>query len=361
MTVVPTIMPVILSGGAGSRLWPLSRKAMPKQLLPLVTEKTMAQETALRFQTGDMTAARFSPPVFICNALHADAIGAQMAEIEMECGGVIVEPMGRNTAPCAVVAAAHAQSLNPDMLVLLVPADHHVRNPKAFRAAIARAAPAAMSGHLVTFGIAPDRPETGYGYIQQGEQMSSGVFNVRAFKEKPALATAKAYIESGDYAWNAGIFLFSPAAFLSEIDRFEPGIHRHARQAYKDGIWKDGILSLDRDAFAACPGQSIDYAVMETTDKAAVVPCDIGWSDIGSFASLHEVRGGGNVLAGDVITHNTENCLIQTDGPLVTAVGVEGLSIIVHDGQILVAALDAAQDVKKIVEALKDKGRTDRL
>mgnify|MGYP000005825719 CR=1 FL=1 len=357
----PTIMPVIMSGGAGSRLWPLSRQAVPKQLLPLVTDKTMVQETVLRFTNSGMTAATFDDPVFICNARHADAIQEQMNALGQTCGGIIVEPMGRNTAPCAVVAAAHALSLGDDTLVLLVPADHHVRDPKAFRAAIDKAVPAARNGQLVTFGIAPDRPETGYGYIQRGEDTNSGVFSVRAFKEKPDAATAKDYIAAGDYAWNAGIFLFSPKAFLSEVEKFEPTIRRHAERAYKDGVWENGCLALDAEAFAECPGQSIDYAVMETTDKATVVPCDIGWSDIGSFASLHEVRGGENILSGDVLTDNVSNCLIQTDGPLVSAVGVEGLSIIVHEGQILVAALDAAQDVKKIVETLKKKGRVDRL
>lgn len=358
MTDTVKIMPVIMSGGAGSRLWPLSRKAMPKQLLPLVTSQTMVQETAARFG-GDM----FLPPVFICNALHAGPIETQMAEMNCEIDTVIVEPLGRNTAPCAVVAACHARKHHGGALVLLVPADHHVRDPEAFRAAVEQAVPAAREGRLVTFGTAPDRPETGYGYIERGADIAPGVFDVSAFKEKPDSSTAAAYLASGDYVWNAGIFLFSPDAFLGEAARFAPEIAKQAEAAF-DGAARDGVcLSLEEDAFAACPGDSIDYAVMEKTQKAAVVPCDIGWSDIGSFASLQEIRADktGNAVSGDVITAGTTNSLVLTDGPMVSTVGLDNVAVIVHDGKILVASLDAAQDVKKVVDRLKQEGRHDCL
>lgn len=355
---VAKIIPVIMSGGAGSRLWPASRHAMPKQLLPLVTEQTMVQETAERL-TGDF----FHPPVFICNAAHADTIRRQMDEIDRPIGAVIVEPMGRNTAPCAVVAALHAQISDPDALILLAPADHHMTKPVAFRRSVAAAMIAAKNENLVTFGISPDGPETGYGYIEQGEALSPGAFEVKAFKEKPDRDTAQTYLDKGGYFWNAGIFLFSPQALLSEMIKFHPDIVEQASQAYKKAALKTGQIELDAACFAECPSESIDYAVMEPTDKAAVVPADIGWNDIGSFTSLHALKKGedGNAIKGDVIAYNTQNSLIETDGPLVTTVGMDGFAVIVKDGSILVAKLDAAQDVKKIVETLKADKRDDKL
>ncbi len=355
---VGKIIPVIMSGGAGSRLWPASRQAMPKQLLPLVTEQTMVQETAERL-SGDL----FHPSVFICNAAHAAPIREQMKDMDMPVGAIIVEPMGRNTAPCAVVAALHAKQSDPDALILLAPADHHVTKPEAFRRSVAAAIPAAQKGCLVTFGIEPNGPETGYGYIQQGEAIAPGAFEVEAFKEKPDRETAQAYLDEGGYFWNAGIFLFSPEALLSEMNKFHPEIVEKASQAYKTATLKSGQIDLDEASFAACPSESIDYAVMEPTENAAVVPANIGWNDIGSFTSLHGLKKGdaGNAVKGDVIAYNTQNSLIETDGPLVTTVGLDGLAVIVKDGSILVAKLDAAQDVKKIVETLKAKERFDKL
>lgn len=358
MMRVGKIIPFIMSGGAGSRLWPASRQAMPKQLLPLVTEQTMVQETAERL-SGDL----FHAPVFICNAAHAAPIREQMNAIEKTVGAIIVEPMGRNTAPCAVVAALHAKQRDPEALILLAPADHHVTKPDAFRRAVAAAIPAAQKGCLVTFGIAPDGPETGYGYIQQGEIIAPGAFEVEAFKEKPSRETAQSYLDEGGYFWNAGIFLFSPEALLAEMEKFHPEIVKHSTQAYQKAALQSEQIDLEESCFAACPSESIDYAVMEPTDKAAVVPADIGWNDIGSFTSLHALKKGehGNAVKGDVIIHDTQNSLIETDGPLVTTVGVEGLVVIVKDGSVLVAKLDAAQDVKKIVETLKSEKRSDKL
>jgi len=331
---------------------------MPKQLLPLVTDQTMVQETAERL-SGDL----FHPPVFICNAAHAATIREQMNEIEQPVGAIIVEPMGRNTAPCAVVAALHAKQSDPEALILLAPADHHVTKPEAFRRSVAAALPAAQKGCLVTFGITPEGPETGYGYIEQGEAIAPGAFEVKAFKEKPDRETAQSYLDQGGYFWNAGIFLFSPEALLSEMKNFHPDIVEQSIKAYKEANLKSGQIDLDEASFAACPSESIDYAVMEPTDKAAVVPADIGWNDIGSFTSLHALKKGesGNAMKGDVITYETTNSLIETDGPLVTTVGVDGLAIIVKDGSIMVAKLEAAQDVKKIVEALKAANLDDKL
>ncbi len=355
------IIPVIMSGGAGSRLWPLSRQANPKQLLPLVTHETMIQETVQRFE-GDL----FGDPVFICNALHVDAIQTQMDEIGRHVDAVIVEPVGRNTAPCAVVAAVHAAKTD-DNLVMLVPADHHVKNPQAFRDAISRALPVAEAGYLVTFGITPDGPETGYGYIAQGPTLGEGSFKVDAFREKPDAETAQAYLESGNYVWNAGIFLFSPAAFLGEAASHAGEIADMARKAYAAAQRAGNVISLDPAIFSTCPSESIDYAVMEHTQKAAVVPCDIGWNDIGSFTSLQAARAEiesdetGNAISGSVMVESAENCLIQTDGIPVSVIGLSNVAVIAHDGEIMVVNLDHAQSVKKIVTRLKSNGETDRL
>jgi len=357
-----SILPVIMSGGAGSRLWPLSRKAAPKQLLPLLTDKTMIQETVARL-TGDM----FLPPVFICNAAHASAIAAQMADINTEIGAIIVEPVGRNTAPCGAIAALHAkalgQTLGRDVIALLLPADHHVKKPEAFRLAISNAVKSASSGHLVTFGITPDRPETGYGYIEEGESIDANAAAVKSFREKPDLETAQKYLASGDYAWNAGIFMFAPEAMLAEMSMHAPDIEKMSRQSYEMGKTDGVVYHLDADLFSQIKGQSIDYAVMEPTRKAAIVPADIGWTDIGSFLALYDELkdDDGQAFKGDVMAHNVSNCLIQTDGPLVAAIGLEGLSIIVEDNKVLVMPLEHAQDVKKIVEALKSADRPDQL
>jgi len=342
MEDVVRIIPVILSGGAGSRLWPASRQAYPKQLLPLVTEDTMIQETAARFNDP-----MFYPPVFICNENHAEPIRAQMAEKNLPLGQIIIEPEGRNTAPCAIIAALHAKATDAGALVLLAPADHHVTKPDAFRRAVAAGVRPAQSGRLITFGIKPDQPATGYGYIQQGEQLMPSAFAVDAFKEKPDQDVAQSYLEQGGYYWNAGIFLFDPDTLLSEMQKFSPEIVTAAKTAFDKAKFDDKTIRLDQAAFYACPSQSIDYAVMEHTELAAVIPANIGWNDIGSFSSLFDIKknGSGNALSGDIITHDTEGCLIETDGPIITTVGVQNL----------------AQNVKEIVTKLKSDGRKDLL
>ena len=356
------IMPVIMSGGAGSRLWPASRAAAPKQLLKLVTDKTMVQDTALR-----VSGPLFTPPVFICNAAHSDAINTQMEDIGTPALAVITEPMGRNTAPAAVVAAQYAKDYSRkngvNTLVLLLPADHHVTKPHAFRDAVNAAAPAALSGHLVTFGITPDAPETGYGYIERGEAIDARSYAVTAFREKPDEETAKRYLASGDFAWNAGIFLFAPEAFLSEIESFEPDLMRAAIAALTAAKAEGTSLHLDRACFENCPSESIDYAVMEKTTKAAVVPCDIGWNDIGSFSALFGVtqdETGMSVPQG-TIQVGSSGCLVQTDGPMVSLVGVKNVAVIVKDGAVLVVDLAHSQDVKKVVTELKSSGRPELL
>lgn len=353
------IMPVIMSGGAGSRLWPASRKAMPKQLLPLIGDRTMVQQTAARFTGDDFTA-----PVFICNRDHAAPIAAQMGVINHPLGAIITEPMGRNTAPAAVVAALYAQSRDGvTPLVLLAPADHYVTKPDAFRAAIARATPAALAGKLVTFGITPDWAETGYGYIEKGSAIDDGAFDVARFAEKPDAATAAQYVDSGNFLWNAGLFLFSADAFLAQMARHSPDILAATKTAF-NAITHDGSChDLPADLFAHIRSDSIDYAVMEKTDRAAVVPCDIGWNDIGSFAALHDVLkdGSGMAVPDRTWVVDAKDCLVQTDGPRVALVGVDDVGVIVNDGVVMVVKLDAAQSVKSVVEQIKASDDTDLL
>lgn len=348
------IMPIIMSGGAGSRLWPASRAAYPKQLLPLLGKHTMVQDTALR-----VSGAEYTAPVFICNTAHADTISSQMAEISCPPLAVITEPMGRNTAPAAIVAAEFTQRYGDNTLALLLPADHHVTKPEAFRQAVTNAIPAAMSGHLVTFGIAPDAPETGYGYIERGVAIDDDAYVVTAFREKPDAATAEEYLALGRYDWNAGIFLFSPSVFLTEIEKFEPEMRKAAAAALDVAHISGTRYDLDPDIFASCPAESIDYAVMEKTTKAAVVPCDIGWNDIGSFKALHSATKdeSGNAVPEGTVLIKSQDCIVQSDGPMVSLVGVSNVGVIIKDGVVLVVSLDASQDVKAVVDQLKSDGR----
>lgn len=360
------IMPVIMSGGAGTRLWPASRKAAPKQLLPLVNEQTMIQETAERLR-GEWDNFQFEAPVIVCNTAHAEPITEQLGNLGIKPGLVITEPVPRNTAPCAAIAALAVQAADPDALMLLAPADHHISDKPAFSQVVANGIAAAMSGHLVTFGITAETPETGYGYIQKGESLDDHAFQVAAFKEKPLKDVAEAYIASGQYFWNAGIFMCKPSALLGEMKKHCPNILQACQAAYDASKYQDSLLPLDEKTFAACPADSIDYAVMERTDKAAVVEANIGWSDIGSWSALLELKqnfaddGNTNTRKGDVHLIDTSNSLVHTDGPFVATIGVDNLAVVVHDGAVLVAKMDRVQDVKKIVDFLKARGDTNKL
>jgi len=358
MREVGKVVPVILSGGAGSRLWPASRVKEPKQMLPLVTEKTMIQETALRF-----TKEMYHPPVFICNADHEPIIRSQMEALDIEIGGFIIEPVARNTAAPAVVAAQHALSIEEDALVLLVPADHHIERPGAFRRAVAAGAPVAAHGHLMTFGITPDHAATGFGYIRKGETMSPGAFVVDSFVEKPPLKVAESYLASGEYFWNSGIFLFHAKTLLEEMETFSPRVSGPAKAAYESAKKENNIWRLDAEFFAKCQNAPVDKAVMEHTRKAGVIPCSLGWHDIGSFRALHKLKADdqGMAVSGNVHLSHVRDCLIETDGPIVAAVGVENLAIIVKEGRILVLNLDKSQDVRDIVTQLKADDLTDWL
>ena len=348
------ILPVIMSGGAGSRLWPLSRRAIAKQFLPLASKQTMIQETADR-----TTADGFLPPAFLCNATHVDLIKEQISDYS----AIIVEPEGRNTGPCAMVAALNALEHGPDTLLLLAAADHVIEKPDVFVDAIRAAAEVAKEGYHVTFGMTPDHPATGFGYIQQGQPIKDGIFEIASFREKPDAVTAQKYLESGEYHWNSGIFLFQPAKLIDDMLSLSPSCATPARKAYQQAERTGKQINLDGKAFARCKSEPVDIALMERTSYGAVLPCEIGWSDIGSFSAYRDIHAKGNetVIFGDGIAHSSLRGLIDTDGPLVTLVGLDNVGVIVRDGRVLVVNLKASQHVKQIVTQLQIENRTDKL
>ncbi len=347
------ITPVILSGGAGTRLWPLSHQGAPKQFHALASANTMLQETALRTLPGEDIA--FNAPVVICAQAHAETIRCQLSAVGLAASRIVLEPFGRNTAAAALIAAAVVDQIAPDSLVLLLPADHVVTDPAAFRAAIARAAATAAS-RIVTFGIQPDGPETGYGYIQAGEALSEGVFKVNRFAEKPSRDVASQYLAEGGYSWNAGIFLFAPRVMLSEMARHAPAIAQAAERSLPRNANADGVLLLDAEIFAACPSQPVDIAVMEKTDLAAVAPCDMGWADVGSWSELHRLGphdADGNLTHGRAVAIDSRNTLVWSEGPPIAVIGMSDVIIVSTPQGLIVAPLDRAQDVKLAVEAVK--------
>jgi mannose-1-phosphate guanylyltransferase/mannose-6-phosphate isomerase len=351
------IHPVILSGGSGSRLWPLSRSLFPKQLLALAGERSLIQDTVLRTE-----GAGFAPPLVICNTEHRFLIAEQLRETNVSPQAIILEPVGRNTAPAAAIAALMIAEKDPDGLLLLMPADHIVRNRTAFLEAVSRAAKCAQQDRLVTFGITPDSPETGYGYIRRGQPLKGldGSFQVERFVEKPDAATAAGYVASGDYDWNSGLFLFKASLLLAELERLEPELLVHCREALAKGARDLDFFRLEQASFAKAKAISIDYAVMERTDKAAVVPVEMGWSDIGSWEALWTTASrdaSGNATRGDVLHHGVRNSYLRSEGPLVAAVGVEDMVVVATQDAVLVSHKSASQDVKRIVEQLERSGR----
>ena len=343
------IRPVILSGGSGTRLWPLSRTGRPKQLLSLTHAETMLQLTAMRVDD----ATRFGAPIVVANAAHADEIERQLAEVGATPEALILEPVARNTAPAIALAAL---SLAPDALMLVMPSDHVIADIPAFRDAIDAALPFAVDGWLVTFGIAPQAPDTGYGYIRTGDELGEGVRRVERFVEKPDRATAEAYLAEGCYAWNGGIFLFRADAYLAALDTHAPGITAAARAALAAGTTDGARNHPDATAFAASPDDSIDYAVMEKADRVAVAPVNMGWSDVGSWDALHELADkddANNAHHGEVVAIDTTGCLIRSSGPLVAAVGVHDLIVIATGDAVLIMPRGDSQKVKQAVAALK--------
>lgn len=342
------IVPVILSGGSGTRLWPMSRPEKPKQLLALTARETMLQLTAARAH-GDA----FSAPIVVANAAHADEVEAQLAAVGAAPHALILEPAGRNTAPAIALAALAAGESAP---LLVMPSDHVITDPEAFHRAIHAALPLVEQGWLITFGIAPDAPETGYGYIKVGEEIAPGVNRVARFVEKPPRDIAETMLASGDHAWNGGIFMFRADMFLGALATHAPEILA-ATQAAMQAARRDGArVWPDATAFAASPSDSIDYAVMEKAERVAVVPVDMGWSDVGSWDALHAISAGdagGNVIDGDVIAIDTRNCLIRSDGGRVAMVGVEDLIVVASGGDLLILPRGRSQDVKLLLEAMK--------
>ncbi|EFH8340152.1 mannose-1-phosphate guanyltransferase [Escherichia coli] len=357
------LYPVIIAGGSCSRLWPLSRTLYPKQFLCLDGENTMLQATISR-----LNGLHCAPPLVICNEKHRFIVADQLAEIRQLTGNIILEPQGRNTAPAIALAAIAACNNNPDHnpLLLVLAADHIIEESKAFQDAITAAIPLAENGKLVTFGIVPDAPETGYGYIRRGEvsstqlKVDSVAFNVDAFVEKPDLEKAKEYISGGDYYWNSGMFLFQARRYLEELEKFRPDIMQACLDAINNAELDNDFIRVDSDAFKLCPDESIDYAVMEKTQDAVVLPMNVGWSDVGSWSSLWDISEHteeGNVYHGDVIGHNTSNSYIYSESGLVTTVGVKDLVVVQTKDAVLIANKDDVQDVKKIVEQIKTDGR----
>ncbi|MBI5119494.1 MAG: mannose-1-phosphate guanylyltransferase/mannose-6-phosphate isomerase [Rhodospirillales bacterium] len=357
----PRIHPVILSGGAGTRLWPMSRALYPKQLLPLASDKTMLEETARRV-TSDL----FAEPLVICNDEHRFIVAEQLRSMKVKPTAIVLEPEGRNTAPAVAVAAHMLAALSPDTVMAVMPSDHTVSNVKAFRSAMAKAAEAARAGYLVTFGITPTQPETGYGYIKAGSKLKGldGVLAVERFVEKPDLKTAQAYLADGSYSWNSGIFVMTAGAYLEELKKQHPEIVRATRIAIANAARDLDFLRLEAESFAKATSQSIDYAVMEHTRMAALVPVEMGWSDVGSWRALWEIAAkdeAGNVISGDVMCEDVKNSLVKGDGTLVAVVGLENVVVVATDDALLVTSMDKAQDVKKIAESLKKQGRKEHL
>jgi len=357
-----SLVPVILSGGSGSRLWPLSRALRPKQFLGLTDELTLFQLTLERLQ-GLVKPLK---PIVVANDDHRFLVAEQCLEHGVTPSALILEPIARNTAPAIAVAALAAQAEGSDPVLLVLPSDHVFKNIDAFQSAVRVGEQAAMAGALVTFGIVPTAPETGYGYVKasinKAPHVTTGSQAVEAFVEKPDLETAKRYLESGNYFWNSGMFMFRASTYLAELKAHNPAMYAACEQALHLAKKDLDFVRLDKDAFAKSPSDSIDYAVMEKTSKAVVVPLDAGWSDVGAWSAVWEVLPqdvSGNATRGDVVVEGAKNCYVHADYRLVSLLGVENVVVIETSDAVLVAHKDKAQDVKKLVDRLKAEGRTE--
>jgi mannose-1-phosphate guanylyltransferase/mannose-1-phosphate guanylyltransferase/mannose-6-phosphate isomerase len=343
------IIPVILSGGSGTRLWPMSTPETPKQLLALTADETMLQLTAQR-AAGE----HFAPPIIVGNQRHAEEIEAQLEAVGTPAQALILEPVARNTAPAIALAALAAGG--GEAALLIMPSDHVITDTNAFHAAIHAARPMVDQGWLLTFGIDPHSPETGYGWIHVGEAVAPRVHKVVRFVEKPPRDRAEAMLAAGDHVWNGGIFLFRADAFLGALAVHAPDILHAAQQAMLKADHDGARIHPDAEAFAASPSDSIDYAVMEKAPRVAVIPVSMGWSDLGSWDALHELSacdGAGNVCKGDVVAIETENCLVQADGVRIALVGVTDLIVVANGKDVLILPRGRSQEVKKLIEAMK--------
>lgn len=349
------LIPVILSGGSGTRLWPLSREALPKQFLKLTSEHSLLGETLLRTRDLQDVAA----PILVSNEEHRFVVAATVQQVMPGPADILLEPVGRNTAPAIALAALQALLRSEDAILLVLPSDHVIRDNQRFADAVVIASRAASEGRMVTFGIVPDCPHTGYGYIKKGTAHDAW-FDIAEFVEKPSLDRANTYVDSGDYLWNSGMFVFQARRYIEVLEKFQPDMLRQCRAAFEKRQQDLDFTRIDKAAFTACPSDSIDYAVMEKTDVAVVVPLDAGWSDVGSWTALWEINPqdeNGNVVRGDVIVEQVKNSYIHSEGRLVTALGIEDCIIVDTDDAVLVASKDRVQDVKKIVEKVKAKDR----
>ncbi|NCC29150.1 MAG: mannose-1-phosphate guanylyltransferase/mannose-6-phosphate isomerase [Gammaproteobacteria bacterium] len=373
------LQPVILSGGSGTRLWPLSREAYPKQFLALTSEHTMLQETVRRLDGLDEEHPRQAvgqiDPIVVCNEAHRFLVAEQFRVMGRRPAEIILEPKGRNTAPALTLAALSAIRGGSDPVLLVMPADHTIRNEVGFRAAVADACVIAREGAVVTFGIVPSKPETGYGYIRQGpvyeaNGLAGSAYLLNGFVEKPDVATAEDYLKSGQYLWNSGIFVLRASLWLGLIERFRPDIAQAVANAFEAATHDGDFLRLDADHFGACPGDSIDYAVMEPLARdtggagppAVVVPLDVGWSDVGAWSALWEVRdqdAAGNVLDGDAFVHDARNNLLIAHHRMLAAVGVEDLIVVETPDAVLVVSKEHAQDVKAVTQFLQHEQRNE--
>jgi mannose-1-phosphate guanylyltransferase/mannose-1-phosphate guanylyltransferase/mannose-6-phosphate isomerase len=350
------MIPVILSGGSGTRLWPLSRGHYPKQFLPLVSKYTMVQETVLRLDGLKGLKA----PLAVCNEDHRFMMAEQLWEIGVKPAAIILEPMGRNTAPAVAMAALTATS--EDDVLLILPADHVISDLDVFHKAVVQAKALAEQGFLVTFGIVPTEPETGYGYIKRDTLQHGSAYSVAAFVEKPDAETAKHYLKSGDFYWNSGMFAFKAGSFLTELEKFNPDMLAICRQALKAAKVDMDFVRLDKEIFSTCPADSIDYAVMEKTDKAVVIPLDAGWNDVGSWSALWDVTDKdpfGNAICGDILTVDTRNSFIHAQSKLVAVIGVNDLVVVETDDAVMISSKERVQEVKQIVGQLKVLGRSE--
>ncbi len=349
------LTPVLLSGGVGSRLWPVSRELHPKQFLPLAGELTMLQQTLER--TGNLEA---SAPVVVCNEEHRFMVAEQLRQVGIAPSTLILEPVGRNTAPAVALAALQEQARDPEAVLLVLPADHIIQDSAAFAEAVARALPLAREGHLMTFGVVPQAAETGYGYIRCGAALGEDLYALEAFVEKPDADTAQSYLDSGSYLWNSGMFLLRAATYLEQLGEFQPQMLACCRRAMAGATVDLDFIRPEAGAFSGCPADSIDYAVMEHTRAGGVVALDCGWSDVGAWSALWEVAARdehGNATQGDVMLDNCRDSYFRSESRLVAATGVSNLVVVETADAILVADRDRVQDVKRIVNRLKAESR----
>ena len=354
---MPRINPVLLCGGVGSRLWPVSREARPKQYLNLIGEQSMLQQTL-----GRLHGLPLASPIVVCNEQHRFLVAEQLRQLGIGSPSIVLEPAGRNTAPAIAIAAIDALTKDPEAVLLVLPADHHIADVEALQSAVNEALTVVDEGRLITFGLIPSRPETGYGYIRCGDRLLGSISELAQFVEKPDVATAETYLESGDYVWNSGMFMFRADAYCEALATHRPEMLKICRDAMAAASTDMDFVRPDPELFASCPSDSIDYAVMEKTDRGAVVSLDCGWSDIGAWSALWEagsLDASGNVAVGDVVLDNSRNSYVRSQSRLVTATGIDDLVIVETADAVMVADRHSVQDVKNIVNTLKAQGRNE--